>query len=194
MAKGQLVGKFMTYYEAPHIVAELSLAITIARQLGFGVEHLHAERAAQRLAAIVDSSEDAIVSKDLDGIIRTWNRGAERLFGYAAEEVVGKSITVLIPTGRHNEEPQMLERIRRREPVDHYEIVRLRKDGTLIDISLTVACQGRLRQRYRCIEDRPGHQRTKEGAGTPGAADEENPSPHQDLFGGAGGDLPQLCG
>jgi len=96
-------------------------------------------RAAQKLAAIVECSDDAIVSKNIDGIIETWNRGAERIFGYTAEEVIGKPITILIPPERLDEEPQILARIRRGERIDHYETVRRRKDGTLIDISLTVS-------------------------------------------------------
>jgi PAS domain S-box-containing protein len=91
------------------------------------------------MAAVVESSDDAIVSKDLNGIITSWNNGAERLFGYTAEEVIGKSITILIPPGRLNEEPYILEHIRRGERVDHYETVRRRKDGSEIDISLTVS-------------------------------------------------------
>ena len=98
-----------------------------------------AEQAAEHLASIVESSDDAIVSKDLDGIIRTWNRGAERLFGYKAAEVIGRPITILIPPDRLDEEPGILARIRRGEPVDHYETVRRHKDGSLIDISLTVS-------------------------------------------------------
>lgn len=97
------------------------------------------ERAARQLAAIVESSDDAVVSKDLNGIIQTWNRGAERLFGYLAEEVIGKSILILIPPERDDEEPEILARIRRGESVDHYDTVRRRKDGTRIDISLTVS-------------------------------------------------------
>jgi PAS domain S-box-containing protein len=94
---------------------------------------------AQRLAAIVESSDDAIISKDLNGIIQTWNRGAERVFGYTAEEAVGKPVTILIPPERIDEEPGILARIRRGERIDHYETVRRRKDGCLIDISLTVS-------------------------------------------------------
>ena len=89
--------------------------------------------------AIVNSAEDAIISKDLDGVITSWNAGAQRIFGYTAEEAVGKPVTLLIPTDRHNEEPVILERIRRGEHIEHYETVRQRKDGTLIDISLTVS-------------------------------------------------------
>jgi PAS domain S-box-containing protein len=97
------------------------------------------ELAAQRLAAIVESSDDAILSKDLNGIITSWNKGAERLFGYTEEETLGKPVTMLMPPERQNEEPAILARIRRGERVDHYETVRQRKDGSLIDISLTVS-------------------------------------------------------
>jgi PAS domain S-box-containing protein len=102
-------------------------------------ERKRSEQFEKRLAAIVTSSEDAIVSKDLDGIIRTWNRGAERLFGYTAEDIIGKSVTLLIPVDRHDEECHILSRIRRGECVDHYETVRQRKDGSLVEISLTVS-------------------------------------------------------
>jgi PAS domain S-box-containing protein len=91
------------------------------------------------LATIVETSDDAIISKNLDGIIMTWNRGAERIFGYTAEEVVGQPVTILMPPERYNEEPGILARLRRGERIDHYETVRRRKDGTLIDISLTVS-------------------------------------------------------
>jgi PAS domain S-box-containing protein len=102
-------------------------------------ERKRSEAIAQRLASIVESSQDAIVSKDLDGIITSWNRGAERIFGYAAEEVIGKSILVLIPADRHDEERGILERIRRGERIEHYETIRLCKDGNLVHISLSVS-------------------------------------------------------
>jgi PAS domain S-box-containing protein len=92
-----------------------------------------------RLAAIVDSSDDAIVSKTLDGVIVTWNRGAERMFGYTADEAVGRHITLIIPAERHAEEADVLARIRRGETVDHFETVRQRKDGSRLNISLTVS-------------------------------------------------------
>jgi len=95
--------------------------------------------AEQRLAAIVESSDDAIVSKDLNGVIKTWNRAAERMFGYMADEIVGKSVLTIIPEELHGEEPMILGRIRRGEPVGHYDTVRRRKDGSLIDVSLTVS-------------------------------------------------------
>jgi len=97
------------------------------------------ELAALRLAAIVESSGDAIVTKDLNAIIASWNKGAERLYGYTADEVIGKPVTILMPPERYDEEPTILERIRRGERVEHYETIRRRKDGTLIDISLTVS-------------------------------------------------------
>lgn len=104
---------------------------------GAGLEGEDATR--NRLAAIVESSDDAILSKDLNGIVLSWNSGAERLFGYAAEEMLGKSITIVIPAHLQHEEPRILERIRRGQRVEPYETVRLRKDGSLIDISLTVS-------------------------------------------------------
>ena len=98
-----------------------------------------AERAMAHLAAIVMSSEDAIISKDLHGIVTSWNGAAERLFGYTAKEMIGQPVSRLIPPERHNEEPGILERIRRGESIDHYETVRRRKDGTDLHISLTVS-------------------------------------------------------
>jgi PAS domain S-box-containing protein len=91
------------------------------------------------LSALVESAEDAIISKTLDSIITSWNRGAERVFGYTADEVIGKPITILIPPGHDDEEPFILARLRRGERIEHYETQRVRKDGTIIDISLTVS-------------------------------------------------------
>jgi len=91
------------------------------------------------LAAIVESSDDAIISKNLDGIIQSWNKGAEKIFGYTAAETIGKPVTMLMPPNKVDEEPKILAQIRRGQIVDHYETVRQRKDGTLIDISLTVS-------------------------------------------------------
>jgi PAS domain S-box-containing protein len=98
-----------------------------------------ADQIAQLLAAIVESSDDAIISKDLSGIIMSWNSGAQRIFGYGAEEVIGKPVTILIPPDRVDEEPDILARIRAGERIEHYETVRRRKDGTLVDISLSVS-------------------------------------------------------
>lgn len=102
--------------------------------------HPESDAASSRhLTAIVESSDDAIVSKDINGIILSWNKGAEKIFGYTAEEVIGKSITILIPPGRISEEAEILTRIRAGERVDHYETIRQRKDGSLVNISLTVS-------------------------------------------------------
>ena len=97
------------------------------------------EDAAQCLAAIVTSSDDAIISKTLQGVITSWNAGAKRLFGYDEDEIVGRSILTLIPEDRHAEEREIISRIRAGERVEHYETVRRRKDGSLVDLSLTVS-------------------------------------------------------
>ena len=92
-----------------------------------------------RLAAIVESSDDAIVSKSLDGIITSWNKGAERIFGYTEAETIGKPVTMLIPADRQEEEPKILARLRSGERVDHFETIRQRKDGQLIEVSVTIS-------------------------------------------------------
>jgi PAS domain S-box-containing protein len=102
-------------------------------------ERKRAEQAMYRLATIVETSDDAIIAKDLQGTITNWNRGAERIFGYLAEEVIGKSIKVLIPREHQSEEDTILERLRRGERIDHYETVRQRKDGEPLDVSLTIS-------------------------------------------------------
>src|SRR3984885_6967538 len=102
-------------------------------------EQKQTERATGLLAAIVGSSDDAIVSKNLDGVITSWNKGAERIFGYTAEEAVGKHISLIIPADRQDEETEILRRIRAGHRVDHFETVRQRKDGTLLDISATIS-------------------------------------------------------
>lgn len=91
------------------------------------------------LSALIDSADDAIVSKSLDGVIKSWNKAAERIFGYAAQEIVGKSVLVLIPPHLRYEEPIILKKIKSGERIEHYETVRVRKDGKLIHISLTVS-------------------------------------------------------
>jgi len=111
-------------------------ASKIARDLR---EQRRVDEAQARLAAVVDSSDDAIVSKTLEGIITSWNRAAERLFGFSAAEAVGQSIYIIIPADRRAEEEMVLGRIRAGQTVDHFETVRRRKDGTLVEISLTVS-------------------------------------------------------
>jgi len=102
-------------------------------------ESKRAQEAQGRLAAIVESSEDAIVAKNLDGIIVHWNSAAERMFGYAAEEAIGQHITLIVPPDHLDEEADILASLRRGERIDHFETVRKRKDGTLLDISVTIS-------------------------------------------------------
>lgn len=102
-------------------------------------ERMAVDRAAQQLAAIVESSDDAILTKDLDGIITSWNAAAQRLFGYTAAEAIGRSVTLLIPSDRLSEETHILDRIRAGERVEPYETIRRTRDGRLIEISLTVS-------------------------------------------------------
>ena len=97
------------------------------------------EEASRRLAALVESSDDAIIGVTLDGVITSWNAGAERMFGYVGDEVIGQAVTLLLPPERYDEEPAILHKISRGEHTSHYETVRRRKDGTLIDVSLSVS-------------------------------------------------------
>jgi PAS domain S-box-containing protein len=112
------------------------------RLYGIGIDitdRKNAEEVMAKTAAIVESSDDAIISKDLNGIITSWNGGAERLFGYTAQETINRPITILIPPDRLDEEPRILEQLRRGEKVDHFETVRVRKDGSTLDLSLTIS-------------------------------------------------------
>ncbi len=145
---GRLLGMISTHWRKPYRPTERELLPldVLARQAADLIERNEVEAALREsseqfrwLAAIVQSSDDAIISKDLDGVIKSWNRGAERLFGYSAEDTIGKSITILIPPERHHEEHAILGRIRCGDRIEHYETVRRRKDGSLIDISLTVS-------------------------------------------------------
>ncbi len=125
------------------IAAHAAIAIDNARLLRAAqmeiVQRKRAEQDLRRVAAIIQSSDDAIISKDLDGVITSWNAGAERLFGYSAAEAIGRPVTMLMPPDRTDEEPGILTRIRRGERIEHYDTVRRRKDGALLDISLTVS-------------------------------------------------------
>jgi PAS domain S-box-containing protein len=125
-----------------------------------------AEEAQFRLAAIVTSSDDAIVSKTLEGIVTTWNRGAERMYGYTADEIVGQSITKVIPPELFAEEQMILDRLRKGERIEHYETIRLRKDGARIDVSLTVSpvmdLQGRITGASKIARDITQRKRMEE--------------------------------
>jgi PAS domain S-box-containing protein len=138
---GTLIGMISTHWKEPHQPAERDLRLldTLAHQAAHLIERTRADEALRRLAAIVETSDDAIISKDLEGIIASWNRGAERLFGYTAREAIGRPVTMLMLPEQIDEEPGILARIRRGERIDHYETVRRRKDGTLLDISLSVS-------------------------------------------------------
>src|SRR5690349_3052412 len=112
------------------------MTFSTARNSNPGFPRLAAEPQ-ELLAAIIESSDDAIISKDLNGIILSWNEGAERLFGYTSSEAIGRPITLIIPLERHGEETEILAKLRRGERIDHYETVRMAKDGRLMDISVT---------------------------------------------------------
>jgi PAS domain S-box-containing protein len=145
---GQLLGMISTHWRRPHQPPETAYRPldVLARQAADLIERARidaalrdSEERSRWLASIVETSNDAIISKDLEGTITSWIRGAERIFGYTAEEAIGKPVTILSPEDRLSEAPEILDRIRRGERVDHYETVRRRKDGSLIDISLTVS-------------------------------------------------------
>jgi PAS domain S-box-containing protein len=149
---GEVLGGLFFGHDLPGVFTQEAEDIVagIAAHAAIAIDNANLLRTAQRtaelrntaerhLAAIVESSDDAIVSKDLDGIIISWNKSAEQLFGYTADEIVGKSILTLIPPHLQHEEPGILSRIRAGDRIDHYETVRQRKDGTLFDVSLTVS-------------------------------------------------------
>jgi PAS domain S-box-containing protein len=138
---GGLIGMLSIHFPKPHRASkhELRFMDLLARQAADYIERKRGEAAAMRLVAVVRSSHDAIVAKDLNGIITDWNRSAERIFGYKAKEIIGKSILTLVPQEREGEEEEILRKIRRGQSIDHHETVRRRKDGHLIDVSLTIS-------------------------------------------------------
>ncbi|HEY2905966.1 MAG TPA: PAS domain S-box protein [Vicinamibacterales bacterium] len=117
----------------------LQMFDAVGTQIGHFIERREIDEVRERLAAIVNSSDDAIVSKTLDGVITSWNRGAEQIFGYTAEEAVGQHISIVIPSDRRGEEDEVLARLRRGQKIDHYETERQTKDGRRLNISLTVS-------------------------------------------------------
>src|SRR5439155_14710027 len=117
----------------------LQMLAGIGRQLGQFLERTRADKARARLAAIVESSADAILSVNLEGVINTWNSGAKRIFGYTPAEAIGKSISMLVPPDHAHEETAILERIKRDEHIDHYQTVRVTKEGARLDVSLSVS-------------------------------------------------------
>ena len=125
-------------YQPYHPVLDYNLIVKGRRDENMS-EPKQAEKITGLLAAIVASSDDAIISKNLDGIVTSWNTSAERIFGYTPEEAIGQHITLIIPAERHAEEADILVRLRRGERVDHFQTVRRRKDGSFLDVSLTIS-------------------------------------------------------
>jgi PAS domain S-box-containing protein len=140
-AGGRVLGTFAIYFREARSRTpyEYNIIEHVTHLASIAVEREEAEEAQLRLGAIVASSGDAIVSKTLTGIITSWNAGAERIFGYAAEEAVGHPINMLIPPDRQNEESLILDRLRRGESVEHFETVRITKDARQIHVSLAIS-------------------------------------------------------
>jgi PAS domain S-box-containing protein len=145
---GRLLGMISTHWRKPHRPTERELQYldVLARQGADLIERNEVETALReskeqfrRLVAIVQSSDDGIIGKDVNGIITSWNKGAERLYGYSAEEVIGKSVAILIPPEYQDEEYAIFARVWRGDRIEHYETVHQHKDGHLIDVSLTVS-------------------------------------------------------
>jgi PAS domain S-box-containing protein len=133
--------------------------------------HPAAARYCRANPPVIESSDNAIISIDLNGVIVSWNQGAERLFGYSAGEAVGKPIMILIPSDRQDEEPNILDRIRRGERVDHYKTLRRRRDESLVNISLSVSpVRDGWRHSRWCIQDRARHQPAQTSRGDAAAA------------------------
>jgi PAS domain S-box-containing protein len=133
---GQLIPVLYNIFPVRDSTSAITAYGTVTRNL---TDSKSAEQRLRSLASIVESSDDAIVSKSLDGIIANWNKGAERIFGYTSEDAIGQPITIVIPADRRSEEREILTRIRRGERIDHFETIRQRKDGGLIVVSLTVS-------------------------------------------------------
>ena len=136
---GSLVQVSLTISPIKDSMGRVIGASKIARDITQRKRWQQAEVAESFLGAIVESADDAIIGKDLDGIVTSWNRAAERLYGYSEKEIIGKPISILIPPDHPDEEPTILERIRRGERIEHYETSRIRKDGGVIHVSLTVS-------------------------------------------------------
>jgi len=166
-ATGQLVPVLYNIFPVRNSSGEIIAYGTVTRNL---TEARLAEQRLRSLASIVESSDDAIVSKNLDGIMLSWNKGAEHIFGYTAEEVIGKPITIVIPGDRQSEERDILTRIRRGERIDHYETVRQRKDGSLIVVSLTVSpvrnAEGKIVGASKIVRDITQQKRNQEQIAT----------------------------
>jgi PAS domain S-box-containing protein len=158
-------------FSARELVARVTANLQLAKVRSQAVAAIReSEQQLRSLAAIVESSDDAIVSKDLNGVITSWNKGAERVFGYTAEEAIGQPITILIPQDRQDEERTILTRIRRGERIDHFETVRQRKHGSLIAVSLTISpvknAQGKIVGASKIARDVTEQKRSQEQIAT----------------------------
>lgn len=171
---GRLLGMISTHWRKPHHPAEHEIRAfdVLARQAADLIERAEVEAALREseqrlrwLASIVVSSHDAIISKDISGTITTWNNAAEALFGYTSEEVIGRPITILIPPDRHHEELSILERISRGERIENYETVRRRRDGSSVNVSLTISpvrnAEGRIVGASKIARDITGRKRAE---------------------------------
>ena len=139
--EGRLLGMFSTHYPTPHRPTERELRMLdiLARQAADLIEREKAEQSLRQLGPILQSTDDAVIGLDLNERITAWNGSAEKIFGYSAAEAIGRLVTMLIPPEHHEAERQYLQSVRAGEHVDHYETVRRRKDGTLVDVELTVS-------------------------------------------------------
>lgn len=133
---GSIIDVSLTVSPVRNLDGDIIGASTVARDIS-EEKRIKAER--QFLALIVENSDDAIYSKSLEGVILSWNKGSEKIYGYTADEVIGKPISILIPPGNENEVPQILQRLKKGERIEHYDTVRLRKDGTMIHVSMTIS-------------------------------------------------------
>jgi len=137
---GALLGTFFLFIAAIVVNREIRASARARDQVsGLNADLKRRVEQSEHLAAVIDSSEDAIIAKDLNGTIEAWNRGAEKIFGYSTSEAVGKPMLMLVPQARVNEESDILARIRRGESVEHFETTRIRKDGKTISISATIS-------------------------------------------------------
>jgi PAS domain S-box-containing protein len=185
---------------AMHPIRDQSGVVTFLHPTGIDITERKEIEAALRerenrlrwVASIVESSDDAIVSKNLDGIITSWNGGAERIFGYAAGEAIGQPITIVIPQDRQDEERTILTRIRRGERIDHFETVRQRRHGSLIVVSLTVSpvknAEGKIVGASKIARDITGQKRSQEQIATLAMEAEHLETLVDWAKGGAGGD------
>jgi PAS domain S-box-containing protein len=157
LLESRLLGVVALFARHPLSPAAIETFGAVAGALAQALGRKQAEEAQARLAAIVEGSEDAILSKSLEGTIRTWNAGAERMFGYRADEVIGQPVTLFVPPDRTQEENQVLERLKHGETMEHYETVRVTKDGRKLDVSLTISpvkdSQGRIIGASKIVRD-----------------------------------------